>query len=351
MWVEKNRGKLRLCERIVDLYGNRRKVSVPLVKDTPKERMKAMAELSQKLESFETDIEDVRLDSLAKKYINRDDIKDSTRKVYQNEYNKICSLFGNPLVSKLTPIIIKRVLLESDLPISTKNRYIKKLKMLIQFGFEYGYAEKPLNIGYFKVERKDDIEGKFLDGDELKEVLEMMVGTPDYYASKFLALTGCRVGEMAALLVSDYDGEYISISKTIYQGTLQTPKTPSSCRKIFCQKELRDFMVDYLSYRNLRLLATGKRTDALFIGEKCERFNVSTYTHRILGMKYKKHLHPHIFRHTHASLLAEQGYSLDAISRRLGHEDSEITKKIYLHTTEKVKRNDEKMLEKITLII
>ena len=45
------------------------------------------------------------------------------------------------------------------------------------------------------------------------------------------------------------------------------------------------------------------------------------------------HIHPHIFRHTHASLLAEAGIDLVQIMKRLGHADDTTTRQIYLHIT------------------
>ena len=56
---------------------------------------------------------------------------------------------------------------------------------------------------------------------------------------------------------------------------------------------------------------------------------------------------PHILRHTHASLLLAKGMSVDSISRRLGHEDSQI----YLHMTSELKRQEEEKIDSIRLII
>lgn len=67
---------------------------------------------------------------------------------------------------------------------------------------------------------------------------------------------------------------------------------------------------------------------------------------RILGRK----LTPHALRHTHASLLLEQGVGIDTISRRLGHENSRITQEIYLHVTEKLKEWDNERISKIALL-
>ncbi|MBO5389282.1 MAG: tyrosine-type recombinase/integrase, partial [Lachnospiraceae bacterium] len=63
-----------------------------------------------------------------------------------------------------------------------------------------------------------------------------------------------------------------------------------------------------------------------------------------------KKVTPHILRHTHASLLMSQGVNIDTISRRLGHEDSKITKEIYLHVTKLLIEKDKSQIEGINLL-
>lgn len=46
-------------------------------------------------------------------------------------------------------------------------------------------------------------------------------------------------------------------------------------------------------------------------------------------------LHPHIFRHTHASLLLQAGANVIDVAKRLGHSTSRITEAIYIHLTRK----------------
>ena len=170
------------------------------------------------------------------------------------------------------------------------------------------------------------------------------------YIAKFLVLTGCRFGEAAALTVDDYDGKYITISKTAWQGTIQTAKTESSERQIYVQEELRKLLAEYLPFRNTLLMARGVRTDLLFFNRDGNLYSNYNFNRQLQKVECDKKLHAHIFRHTHASLLAEAGYSLEDVSKRLGHADSEITKKIYLHTTDKMKERAEKQLDKIRLI-
>lgn len=46
----------------------------------------------------------------------------------------------------------------------------------------------------------------------------------------------------------------------------------------------------------------------------------------------------HALRHTHATLLIENGIDLKTTQERLGHADITTTLKIYTHTTEKMKK-------------
>lgn len=49
-------------------------------------------------------------------------------------------------------------------------------------------------------------------------------------------------------------------------------------------------------------------------------------------------LSSHSLRYTHTSLLAEAGVKLEDIKDRLGHFDDTLTRKIYLHVTDPVKK-------------
>jgi integrase len=46
----------------------------------------------------------------------------------------------------------------------------------------------------------------------------------------------------------------------------------------------------------------------------------------------------------------ENGLSIDLISRRLGHENSQITKEVYLHITEKLKERDNEQIKNVKII-
>jgi integrase len=109
-------------------------------------------------------------------------------------------------------------------------------------------------------------------------------------------------------------------------------------------------LMEYYQWRKIHMMAYGIRTNLLFMNQWSNMISAPVYDRYVKTIKSNKRLHAHLFRHTHASLLAEAGYSLEAISRRLGHSDSDITKKIYLHITEKMRKQDEEKLNRIRLI-
>ena len=47
--------------------------------------------------------------------------------------------------------------------------------------------------------------------------------------------------------------------------------------------------------------------------------------------------------------MVENGAQLESISRRLGHEDSVITRKVYLHITKKMKEKDNQQFAAINI--
>lgn len=350
MWIQKSHGKLRMYERFTDIDGKVRRVSVPLIKDSPKDRKAAYAELMEKIKVADSGGAEIRYEDLVRKYIDRPEIKESTRATYRTTYKPIGEVIGNPLVSEITTAFIKRKLSECDKSAATKNRYIQSINNLLRFGFEFGYCSDTLHIKPIKVRKVESIEDKYLTSEELAAVLDQMEGTIYFWFTKFMALTGCRIGEAAALTLSDIDGDYIRINKTAWNGRVQTAKTESSERTIYIQDELRAMLSEYYQWRKIHMMAYGIRTNLLFMNQWGNMISAPVYDRYVKTIKSDKRLHAHLFRHTHASLLAEAGYSLEAISRRLGHSDSGITKKIYLHITEKMRKQDEEKLNRIRLI-
>ena len=61
------------------------------------------------------------------------------------------------------------------------------------------------------------------------------------------------------------------------------------------------------------------------------------------------HIHPHMFRHTHASILIASGEDIVTVSKRLGHASVSTTTNIYLHSMKEKDRAASSVFSKAVL--
>ncbi|MBR2518723.1 MAG: tyrosine-type recombinase/integrase [Selenomonadaceae bacterium] len=54
---------------------------------------------------------------------------------------------------------------------------------------------------------------------------------------------------------------------------------------------------------------------------------------------HKEHINAHSFRHTHATMLIENGATSKDVAYRLGHANAIITQNLYTHNTEKLQED------------
>lgn len=352
MWIQQTKTGYRMYDRYTSIDGKVHKASVPMDRDTPQARRKAREELAKLITDKSAIISEMPLKELVELYLEHKDVKPSTMANYENAFGKVLESLGNVSVSKLSAPFILRQLSQIRKPQSTINRYILLLNNMLNWAHQYGYLADQIYIKPGKVkDKKRDPELEYLEKEELAEVLDQMEGTMDYYVCKFLALTGCRIGEAAALTLSDLDDKYIHITKAYkIENGISTPKTEHSNRDVYIQPELRSFLKEYQTWRKIRMMECGVRTDLLFFNRSGTYISNNLMLIRLKKIKCNKHLHPHVFRHTHVALLAEQGMSLESIARRLGHSDSNVTKAVYFHVTEKLKERDEKVLDNISIL-
>ncbi|NHN31221.1 tyrosine-type recombinase/integrase [Paenibacillus agricola] len=166
-----------------------------------------------------------------------------------------------------------------------------------------------------------------------------------------------RSGELCSLKWPDmnFDTNEVRIIKTIYSkgrmGTyeLTPPKTTGSIRTIDIDSSVMELFVKYKSKQEKLLVAAKKA--GIEVNDKgfvfCRSNGYPYYQAsvirrmRILMKKteIKKHATPHIFRHTHISMLAEAGVDITTIMKPVGHDEMKTTMKIYTHVTDNMKKN------------
>ena len=150
-----------------------------------------------------------------------------------------------------------------------------------------------------------------------------------YLCFEILYWTGIREGELLALTSADidFDNKLIDINKTYQrlQGkdVITTPKTRKSKRKVpipdFLCDELRDFIsTRYMITPDDRLFPITKSYLSHEMIRGCKNTGV-------------KKIRIHDIRHSHASLLINQGCDALILADRLGHEKVSTTLNTYSH--------------------
>ena len=372
MWCVLNKANnTRYNERFKDpLTGKQIILSVTLQgdKDTASKRRLAMSELEKKFseKTKAAGQEPLTLKEVFERYklYQEQTVKTSTRKRNNIDIGTVIGLLGeDSIVDNLTVGYIREKLLAKTTKSVTLNEYIGRFKAMIRWAYDSEYISNRAIIDKlkrFKVNKDEDVikpEDKYFEEDQLEAVLSYMENSQEqwYLLSKFLVLSGLRIGEAMALTKSDISNLEITVNKTYDYISKEThdPKTACSNREVYIQPELVEVIKQIKRYhRNIDIL-TGARSPLLFHDQKGEHISYGAYNKYIRETTLKvigERRTPHSFRHTHASLLFAEGMSIDQISRRLGHENSKITRQIYLHIVEKIREKDREALQKVTLL-
>lgn len=369
MWIEETKnGKYKAVERYTDyLTGKAKKASVTMDKNTAQSRKAAQAALDEKIEkaSERKQRDDIRLGELVEKYRLGQalTVKKST---YQRNYfacNTLMDIMGrSTLVGRMTAKYVREQLLATGKEPGTLNEHMTRFKALVRWGYHNDYIPNASfldKLEPFKdVPHKLKIQDKYLESEELKALTNGMAVEPWRLLTEFLALSGLRFGEAAALLKPDVDfnAGYVHVDKTYdyINDVTTTPKTPCSIRDVYMQEELKDLCKKIRSLMLRQQLRGGYGDSALFLanmqGKNVSYYAYNKYLRENANRTLGRAITPHALRHTHASLLLEHGMSIDAISRRLGHENSQITREIYLHVTEKLKEKDNQQIANIKIM-
>ncbi len=360
MWVEKQKnGHYKYCDRYTDpLTGKTKKVSVTMEKKTKQAERIARELLNQKMND-QPDLlpKPMTLSELIDLYTENqhETVKPSTWFRNKEILDRILRVLGDVQLDKLTAGYIRKAFLDSGKSHTTLNEYIVRLKALIRWAYKFDYIS---DIRFLdKLDKFQDtphaekIQDKFLEREELETLLDSLHDEAWRDFTAFLALSGLRYGEAAALTRKDVDlqNRIINVDKTFdpTNDIVTTPKTFHSKRQVYMQDELYD-LCKKVMYENKILYMS----DLFFVkdGERINYDNYRIYVRNVALKVLGRPITPHVLRHTHASLLMEAGTDIDTISERLGHSDSKVTKEIYLHVTERLKKQRNEQIKNIKIL-
>lgn len=365
MWIEKRKNSFRMYERYSDpITGEHHKVSVKFDKNTPQQRNKAKEKLDKLVAQHQTFRFDVSFKVLTDVYLasKQKEVKPSTHRRNVAECKRLLKILGNIDVDNFTAGYVKAKLMKYNPKPSTVNEHIQRFKEIIKWGYQNDYVERIDWLDKLTkikdASRHEKVKDKYLEKDECNLLLADISNTA-YYLTKFLLLSGLRCGEALALKDGDLDFEnsVISVSKTkdAISGEIQSPKTSASVRQVPMQDDLYDLCKEILEYRDNNL---HDKEGFLFYNRYGEPMEYASYnktlkehSENVLGRR----ITTHYLRHTHASLLAaekssENNIDFELIQRRLGHENSTVTKQIYIHVTDSLKDKDKDAVKRIKLL-
>lgn len=346
------------------LTGKNKKLSIIMPARSPSNYKLALRTLQDKLDRLLVDssMSDFTLGDLVSLYL--EDIAES-HKPSTVLRNKSCLLrlvdfLGSDVyISQLSVPYVRAKLKQNTIKPVTYNEYIKRFKTFLNWAYINDYiSDRTLfeKLQFLPDQKQARITDKFLEAQELQDLLAAADHPLWSLVIRFLALSGLRIGELIALNNSDITDDYILVNKTYETGARvvsTSPKTASSVREVYLRPELLQVVNEIKKYMLEFKFKNGIRND-LFIcradGSYIKYDSFRQYLGDLSESVLNHRITPHALRHTAASLLIAQGVPLEVVSRMLGHDGSRITKQIYLHITQELKNRDNNILKNINIL-
>lgn len=227
--------------------------------------------------------------------------------------------------------------------------YINKMRNFINKLFNHAMKIKRIinfnPVATIPVYKRADAISKEMDyytPTEWKLISDKLKDLNIVYFTFFSILyyTGMRMGEARALTPSDIDmiGRKIRINKTLsdYKKNgdgkswiITSPKTQNSIRTIMIPDKLYDILKEYFEYYNT-LYINNKETLLFGVDRPLQAKTIREKFHKAADAVDLHRIRIHDLRHSHASVLINNGALDKAVADRLGNTVNEV-RKTYSH--------------------
>ena len=282
----------------------------------------------------------------AKSYEVRETTLDKTKRILQAE---VITPLGSKSLAKLDKRVLqnwKNDIAGRSLAIRTKKNFFKEFAAMLNWAVKMDYIPKNhlSALGNFR-DTSLDAHAKslhFYTAEQFKSYIAVAHDNSNtladwgYYVFFCIAFyTGARKGEINALKWSDIEDDVMHIRRSIAQklkgGDRETaPKNKSSIRDIKLPAPLIDILTEH---------KTRQQEDPSFSEDWRICGGITTLRDTTIDHKNRSfakaadlpHIRVHDFRHTHATLLINEGINIQEIARRLGHSNVQITWSVYAH--------------------
>lgn len=254
--------------------------------------------------------------------------KENTYNCYEREIRLyIKPNLGIYKLTTIRPLIIQKML--DDVGKEMAYNHIKLIKAVISSSFDYAVfpceyiqSNPCTNL---KINKNKDMvsDNKTITLAQFNEVLNNLSKTTKYYATPLYIgwYTGARISEVLDLTWDNIDFENHKISIT---GDL---KTKSSNRTILVSNNLIEI---------LKKVKQNSKSKYVCTKDGFNKINISYFKsnlhHLMDNLDFKFSFHK--LRHTHATLLIQNGANIKDVQYRLGHSDVNTTLNVYTHLTD-----------------
>lgn len=239
---------------------------------------------------------------------------------------------------------------KNDLDTDYKNFILRILILIFDFcDIFYNYrnyeVKKLVPIRDYSVKKIDKVDetDKYITYENFKKLISV-IDSEFWRLFFFVAyFSGIRRNEILALQVTEvpmkevFVYQQISLTpKKIYNHALISPKSKSSVGKILLPKFVMEMLNKHIEFYHLKvnnyIFFTINKNKAM--SGTCVAENLKKYA-KLAGLENAEKYHMHMFRHGEATLLDESGINDNVVSKVLRHSSAEITKRVYIHKTEK----------------
>jgi integrase len=197
-------------------------------------------------------------------------------------------------------------------------------------------------------------EADYLVPEDLNKLLEVAERTspPEYPIFLVMATAGLRIGEAVGLQVGDLDatGRQLHVRRSVRRAFIGSPKNgrgrvvdlPASTVTVL--ERLRQTRQAEAAYQGgeARWFFPGEAPNMPVTPEHVQRA-----LQKVLRAAGLRRIHPHVLRHSYATLAIQAGVPLLTVSRQLGHQTIAVTADIYTHAVPGSNRAAAEALEAI----
>lgn len=283
-----------------------------------------------------------------KQHENRETSIDKCRQIIRNH---IIPYFGSAVMIDITPRQIadwKNELNKTELGITMKQHCYSQLHAVFSFALRIdAIHENPTNKienfknAYFTMPEEKLQYYTINEFTKFSRTAKASICSPfQWSVYTFFCIayfSGMRKGEIHALKWSDIEGDCIHVRRSISQKIAgkkiveAPPKNKSSFRTLQIPEPLKLVLKEEKS-RQQRQFSGWTEDFRVCRGDRClSDTSISNYNKRWAEAAGLHVIRIHDYRHSHASLLANEGINIQEIARRLGHSNVQITWQRYSH--------------------